>query len=173
MADILLIDDQTRTLELCRRVMPSMSCTDRHAAGRTRRHSSRRSRAGSTSCSSTFTSTSRKRISSISANPQEKDVRRARRRQGIEILQALRKAQPELPVVLMTSRGEIAGLSAPPISATRSRSTPTFSTTTRSTAGPSAGRSKGSCRRGAARERDGAVYWGRSLTMRRIPPASP
>jgi DNA-binding NtrC family response regulator len=166
-ADILLIDDQTRTLELCRRVMPEHEW---HGPARSWRDTEAllealKSRLDLVLLDVHF-DIPESDLLGLPAHPQEKDVRRARRRQGIEILQALRKAQPELPVVLMTSRGEI-GLERAADRHDIEEYT-YFLDDDEVDGGSLRGQVEGILQARRGTERDGAVYWGRSLTMRRI-----
>ncbi len=109
MADILIVDDQDRYIELCRRAIPE--------------HRYR----GPARCwrdASEAVSRARGRIDLVlldvnfdipvgdllghREDMSEREVSSLRRRQGLEILVALRARYPDLPVVLMTSREELA-----------------------------------------------------------------
>ena len=167
MAEVLVIDDQDRTLELCQRVMPEHTW---HGPARSWAEAQASLRA------------LRRRIDLVlldvhfdipadqllglepGAGP--KDVRAAQRRQGVEILAALRRAAPDLPVVLMTARGEV------PLERAADRHAAEEYTyflddediDARSLRSQVEGIL--AARRGT--EQEGPIYWGRSLPMRRI-----
>lgn len=107
MAEILVIDDQDRTVDLCRRVMPehewngpARSWEDAHAAIRKLGR-----RLGLVLLDIHFDMPA-DGLLGLPDNPSERDITRAQRHQGIHILQALRRAAPDLPVILMTARGD-------------------------------------------------------------------
>ncbi len=168
MADILVIDDQDRTIELCRRAMPEHAW---HGPARDWDEARALLRA------------LRRRVELVlldihfdipddrllglpdDREPTERELRRARRRQGFAILEALRRSRPDLPVVLMTSRGE--GLER---AADRHRAEEyTYFLDDEALDARALRAQVGGileARRGT--ERDGPIYWGRSLAMRRI-----
>ena len=111
MADILVIDDQDRTHALCQRVMPehtwhgpARSWAEARAALRAHR------RRISLVLLDLHFDLPAEALLGVPPEATERDLARARRRQGIEILGAIRRALPDLPVMLMTRRG--AGLEA-------------------------------------------------------------
>ena len=108
MADILIIDDQERYAELCRRAIPEH---DYHGPARTWDEVEAMLR------------TLRRKVDLVLLDvhfdlpPEQllglddpsdpKAVERARREQGLHILARLRRSAPDLPVVLMTSRDDL------------------------------------------------------------------
>lgn len=166
MADILVIDDQDRTIELCRRAMPTHTW---HGPARSWAEAKallgERARRVSLVLLDLHFDLPREQLLGVPEGGDERAVKRARRRQGMHILEALRRASPDLPVVLMTARGE--GLER---AADRHQAEEyTYflddeALDARSLRGQVEGILK--ARRGG--EQDGPIYWGRSLPMRRL-----
>ena len=167
MADILVIDDQDRTADLCRRVMPenhwhgpAHSWAEASAALRALRR-----RVDMVLLDIHF-DIAEDALLGLPEQPTQRDIDRARRRQGVEILAALRRNAPELPVILMTSRGEV------PLEREADRHDAEEYTyflddediDARSLRAQVQGIL--AARRGT--EWEGPIYWGRSLTMRRL-----
>lgn len=167
MADILVIDDQDRTLDLCRRVMPEHSWhgpahnwAEAHEQLKTLR------RKVELVLLDIHFDVPADQLLGLPPEPTPKDVDRAKRRQGVEILAALRRNLPDLPVVLMTARGEV------PLEREADRHDAEEYTyflddediDARSLRAQVQGIL--AARRGT--EWEGPIYWGRSLAMRRI-----
>lgn len=167
MADILVIDDQDRTLDLCRRVMPehawhgpAHNWAEAHEALRALR------RKVELVLLDIHFDIPEEQLLGLPAERTPRDVERAKRRQGVEILDALRRNAPDLPVVLMTSRGEV------PLEREADRHEAEEYTyflddediDARSLRAQVQGIL--AARRGT--EWEGPIYWGRSLAMRRI-----
>lgn len=167
MADILVIDDQDRTADLCRRVMPehhwhgpAHSWAEAQSALRALRR-----RVDMVLLDIHFDIPD-EALLGVPENPTPRDIDRAKRRQGVEILAALRKNAPELPVILMSSRGEV------PLEREADRHDAEEYTyflddediDARSLRAQVQGIL--AARRGT--EWEGPIYWGRSLTMRRL-----
>lgn len=167
MADILVVDDQDRYVELCRRAIPEHRY--RGPARSWREASALLDEAGD-------------RVDLVLLDVhfdipppdllgwrEELDaaqVRRLRDRQGLHILEALRRRYPDLPVILMTSRDELA-LERPGERLGVEEYTYFLDddvVDARALQGQIA--SIVASRRGE--EADGPVFWGRSLVMRRI-----
>lgn len=167
MATILVVDDQDRTLDLCRRAMPehdwqgpARSWAEASAALRGLRR-----RVDLVLLDIHFDIP----VDQLLGLPEEADeaaVRRARRRQGVEILAELRRGWPNLPVVLMTAGGG-AGLEA---AADRhgAEEYTYFLDDEEIDAGGLRAQVEGILRARRGTESDGPVYWGRSLPMRRL-----
>jgi DNA-binding NtrC family response regulator len=105
MADILVIDDQDRTIELCRRALP-----EHHYRGparswaEAREHLSRaRGRVELVLLDVHFDRPAEELLGADD-DLDEAGLERLRRRQGLHILEALRARDRELPVILMTAR---------------------------------------------------------------------
>lgn len=167
MAEILIVDDQDRYAELCRRAIPEHRY---------------RGPARSFGEAEAELERGRGRIDLVlldvhfdlpwdqliggrpDLNPHE--LRTLQRRQGIEILVALRRRWPDLPVVLMTAREELS-LEALPEGLEDEEYT-YFLDNELVDAQSLRGQIESilSARRGE--ESDGPVYWGRSQKMRRI-----
>lgn len=166
MADILVIDDQDRTIELCRRAMPAHSW---HGPARSWAEAQdmlgKLKRKVALVLLDLHFDLPREQLLGVPEDGDERAVKRARRRQGMHILEALRRASPDLPVVLMTARGD--GLER---AADRHQAEEyTYflddeALDARSLRGQVEGILK--ARRGG--EQDGPIYWGRSLPMRRL-----
>jgi DNA-binding NtrC family response regulator len=107
-ADVLIIDDQERYAELCRRAIPEH---DYHGPART------------WEAAEALLKTLRRRVDlvlldvhfdlppeqllGLGDDPDDRAIERARREQGLHILARLRSLAPDLPVVLMTSRDDL------------------------------------------------------------------
>jgi DNA-binding NtrC family response regulator len=107
MAEILVIDDQDRTVDLCRRVMPEHEWigparTWEEAHGMIRKSGRR---LGLVLLDIHFDMPA-ECLLGLPEEPTDRDIAKAQRHQGIHILEALRRAAPDLPVVLMTARGD-------------------------------------------------------------------
>ena len=166
MADILVIDDQDRTIDLCRRTMPEHTwhgpahCWEEARQQlRTLRH-----RIELVLLDLHF-DIATELLLGLPESPKPTDLRKAKRNQGIEILAALRKARPDLPVVLMTARD--GGLET---AADRHRAEEYTYFLDNEDLDARALRTQVSgilqARRGT--EQEGPIYWGRSLPMRRL-----
>ncbi len=167
MADILVIDDQDRTVELCRRLMPAYTW---HGPARSWAEASallrRLRRRVELVMLDIHFDIPPEDLLGLPADPQQRDIARARRTQGSHILEALRRGMPDLPVILMTSRG---GVGLEHLADRHQAEEYTYflqdeDIDARSLHAQIAGILQ--ARRGG--EQDGPVYWGRSLPMRRL-----
>ena len=109
MATLLVIDDQDRTADLVRRAIPEHTCLGparcwSEAAAILK---ARRGEVDVVLLDVHFDIPA-EQLLGLPADADERALARVRRRQGIEILARLRRVVPDLPVVLMTSREEIA-----------------------------------------------------------------
>lgn len=164
MAEILIVDDQDRYAELCRRAIP-----EHRWRGPARGHAE----------AAAEIERARGRIDLVlldvhfdlpgdqllgwrpELGPSE--VRALQRRQGLEILGALHRRWPDLPVVLMTSRDELE------LDAVGEVEDYTyFLDDERVDAQSLRGQIEGVLAARRGEEADGPVFWGRSLEMRRI-----
>ncbi len=109
MATVLLIDDQDRYVTLCRKAIPeheylgpARSWAEAAAILRTRR------REVDVVLLDVHFDIPEADLVGLPAGADAKTLARVRRRQGLEILARLRRRLPDLPVVLMTSRAEVA-----------------------------------------------------------------
>ncbi len=161
MADILIVDDQDRYMQLCRRAIP-----EHHYRGPAR-------------CwrqASEMLARSRGRIDLVlldvhfdipddelvGAGPPE-DLRN---RQGFEILKLLRARHPDLPVILMTSREEVPLAEA--ADALEAQEYTWFLDDEYVDARSLSAQIAGIAAARHAQEAEGPIYWGRSLKMRAI-----
>ena len=166
MADILVIDDQERTIELCRRAMPAHVW---HGPARDWEEAQamlgRLKRKVAMVLLDLHFDIPRERLLGVDEDADERAVKRARRRQGMHILEALRRSSPDLPVVLMTARGDGLEQAADRHGAEEYTY---FLDDDALDARSLRGQVEGilTARRGG--EQDGPVYWGRSLPMRRM-----
>ena len=108
MAEILVIDDQDRTLELCRRAIrnhrfhgPMRSWSEAKARLNARR------RSVDLVLLDIHFDIEPEALLGWNSGLSNADLERLKRRQGVEILGALRREYPDLPVILMTSREEL------------------------------------------------------------------
>lgn len=109
MADILLVDDQDRYIELCRKSLPHHRYRGpaRNLAEALEILSRARGRVDLVLLDVHF-DISTENLIGFEPGMSERAVVNLKRRQGVEILKALRARYPDLPVVLMTSRDEVA-----------------------------------------------------------------
>lgn len=167
MADILVVDDQDRYLDLCRRAMPEHRY--RGPARNWRETSALLDELGDRVdlvLLDVHFDIPAPDLLGFQEQLDEIQLRRLRERQGLHILEALRRSRPDLPVILMTSRDEL------PLEVASVRSGAEEYTyfldddviDARTLQGQIA--SIVAARRGE--EADGPVFWGRSLQMRRI-----
>lgn len=167
MADILVIDDRDRTADLCRRIMPEYTW---HGPARSweeaRQLLKKLRRQVELVLLDVHFDIPDELLLGLPDNPTPRDLSRARRSQGAHILEALRTSWPDLPVILMTARG---GVGLERVADRHQAEEYTYflqdeDLDARSLNAQVAGILQ--ARRG--REQDGPVYWGRSMTMRRI-----
>ncbi len=167
MADILVIDDQDRYIDLCRRAIPAHRYRGpardwREAVDHIARS---RGRLDLVLLDVHF-DIDPERLVGWSEGMAVAAVERLRRRQGLEILGRLRSRWPDLPVVLMTSRDELA-MELDAVGELAEDYTYCLDddyVDARALAAQIEGIA--AARRGG--EADGPVYWGRSLRMRRV-----
>ena len=167
MADILVIDDQDRTIELCRRAMPELTW---HGPARSwaeaQEELRRLRRQVELVLLDVHFDIPAEALLGLPEAPTERDVRRAQRVQGKHILEALRRGAPDLPVVLMTARGGV-GLESM-ADRHQAEEYTYFLQDEDIDARTLRAQVTGILRARLGREQDGPVYWGRSLDMRRI-----
>jgi DNA-binding NtrC family response regulator len=163
MAEILVIDDQDRTLNLCKRVMPEHDW--RGPARSWKEAEDALLRPPEAVLLDLHFEIAVEDLIGLPEEPSTAQIRKVRQRQGIHILEALRQRWPDLPVVLMTARGE--GLEQ----AFDDRQAEEYtyfldndqldSAALRGLVARVVEASRGA-------ERDGPVYWGRAPALRRI-----
>jgi two-component system nitrogen regulation response regulator GlnG len=167
MGEILVVDDQDRTIEMCRRSIPEHRYRGPARSWREAVHELEQGDGRiDLALLDVHFDLPASDLLGIAPDASPSEVRAVQRRQGIEILAALRKRWPELPVVLMTSRDEVPldvlpqGLDA--------EETTWFLHDDVVDAQSLRGQIEGilGARRGG--EADGPVYWGTSLAMRRL-----
>lgn len=166
MADILVVDDQDRTFELCRRAIP-----EHHWRGPARSWKeasaelTRRQRVDLVLLDVHF-DVPNDDLLGFRDGMEPRQVEQLKRTQGLEILRAMRARWPDLPVVLMTSRDEV------PLEQQAERfhaeEYTWFLDDDYVDARSLRGQIEGILRVRQGEESDGPVFWGRSLAMRRI-----
>ena len=167
MANILVVDDQDRTIELCRRVMPEHEWV---GPARSWSEANAQVRAMGKQLGLVLLDIHFDipvdALLGVSDADNERSVKSAKRRQGIHILEALRRSAPDLPVVLMTNRGG-AGMEQ---AADRhgAQEYTYFLDHEDVDAHSLRGQVEGILRAQRGTSRDGPVYWGRSIMMRQI-----
>ena len=166
MADILVVDDQDRTLDLCRRAMPEHTW---HGPARSWAEANEAlkglRRAVDLVLLDIHFDIPADQLLGLPEAPDERAVRRAQRRQGIEILGALRRGRPDLPVVLMTAQGGDGMEQA--ADRHRAEEYTYFLDDEDIDARSLRAQVEGILRARRGTEAEGPIYWGRSLEMRR------
>lgn len=164
MAFVLLIDDQDRTLELCKRSLPEHSYHGPARSWSEARRLLRRygQRADVVLLDINFDIPAEDLLG-LSDPEDPKALRKARRTQGVLILEKLRASHPELPVILMTARDDL-----PTALGDQAEEFTHFleddDLDANSLGAQIASVTK--ARRGL--EQEGPIYWGRSTPMRRV-----
>ncbi len=167
MADILVIDDLDRTIDLCKRALsehdylgPARSWREAEALLR-----ARRGQADLVLLDVHFDIPAESLVG-LPAKVDERGLERCKRRQGLEILSRLRQRYPDLPVILMTSRDDL------PLEreaeALNAQEYTYFLDDEYVDAHALRAQIQGIQRARRGSETDGPVFWGRSLRMRRI-----
>jgi DNA-binding NtrC family response regulator len=167
MADILVIDDQDRTIELCRRVMPEHEW---HGPARGWADAEKQIRSigrglGLVLLDVHFDLPAADLLG-VDDGDSESEVRKAKRAQGFLILEALRQRSMDLPVVLMTAR-DGTGMEAAAERLGAAEYT-YFLDHEDIDAHSLRGQVEGVLRRRIGVSVDGPIFWGRSGTMRDI-----
>lgn len=108
MATILVIDDQDRYVELCRRAIPEHSYIGparswADAVALLKEHR----RSVELVLLDVHFDIAREKLVGLPRDADDRTLQRVRRRQGLEILARLRRHLPDLPVILMTSRADL------------------------------------------------------------------
>jgi DNA-binding NtrC family response regulator len=167
MTEILVIDDLCRTMDLCRRVLPEF---DYHGPCRCWAEAEAELRRLKGRVDLVLLDVNFEvpveLLLGLPEAPTDRQVERARRRQGLEILARLRRQAPDLPVILMTQRDDL------PLEREAelldAQEYTYFLDDDQVDARSLRAQIHGilEMRRGA--ERDGPIFWGRSFRMRRI-----
>ncbi len=167
MATILVIDDQDRYLQLCRKAIPEheyLGPARSWAAALELLRLHRREL--DLVLLDVHFDIAEAELVGLPVGADAKVVARVRRRQGLEILARLRRRLPDLPVVLMTSRAEVALEQAAERLAAEEYTYFLDDDYVDARSLRVQFENVLSARRG--RDSEGAVYWGRSPQMRRI-----
>lgn len=167
MANILVIDDRDRTCEMCKRVMPELTW---HGPARSwseaHRLLRRRKRPFEMVLLDMHFDIPEADLLGLPDNPTARDVRTAQRMQGQHIFEALRRAFPDLPVMLMTARG---GVGLERLADRHGAEEYTYFLQDEDIdARALRAQVNGILQALRGREQDGPIFWGRSLPMRRI-----
>ncbi|MFT4979976.1 MAG: DNA-binding NtrC family response regulator, partial [Myxococcota bacterium] len=167
MADILVIDDRDRTIELCRRVMPELTWLGpARCWEEARLLLRRRRRQVELVLLDMHFDVPAEQLLGLPEEPSERDIRRAQRSQGRHILEALRLGSPDLPVMLMTARG---GVGLETLADRHGAEEYTYFLQDEDIDARSLrAQVSGILQALRGREQDGPIYWGRSMPMRRI-----
>lgn len=166
MADILIIDDQDRYIDLCRKSMPEHRYRGPSRCWRETAEALGRARGRvDLVLLDVHFDIPEEDLLGVDERPGARELELARRTQGLHILRELRSRYPDLPVILMTSREDIRLEDAEGLDVTEF----TYFLDDEFVDV----RSLGALIRGvedqlAVRDAEGPVFWGRSLAMRRI-----
>ncbi|MCB9745548.1 MAG: sigma-54-dependent Fis family transcriptional regulator [Alphaproteobacteria bacterium] len=167
MARILIIDDQDRYFRLCERAIPEheylgpvRSWAEAQEALRGRR------RAPELVLLDVHFDIPADQLLGLGADPEPAAVERARRTQGLHILERLRQGHPDLPVILMTARDDL------PLEQAADRLSVEeytyFLDDDYVDANALRAQIEGILRARRGLEREGPIFWGRSMEMRRL-----
>jgi len=108
MADILIVDDQDRYIELCRRAIPGHRYRGPARSWREAAEALSRARGRiDLVLLDVHFDIPREDLVGVDSSTGDRGVRELQRRQGVEILKLMRGRYPDLPVILMTSKEEL------------------------------------------------------------------
>lgn len=163
-AHVLVIDDQDRYISLCRRAMPEHEyygpARDWEDAKRSLRRIRRRV---DVVLLDVHFDIPADKLLGCSDVDDPKQVEHARRTQGVHILEQLRRGHPDLPVILMTSRDDL-----PLDLVDQDQEFTYFLDDEYVDANALRAQIAGIVRARRGQEREGPIFWGRSMTMRRL-----
>jgi len=167
MADILIIDDQDRYADLCRRAIPEHTFRGparswEEASGLLRRHLRRLDLV----LLDVHFDRPPEELLGVTDDADEEAIERARRQQGLLILEKLRSRAPDLPVILMTSRDDLPLERA--ADEFEAEEYTYFLDDDYVDATSLRAQIEGVTRLMRGQEHDGPVFWGRSKQMRRL-----
>ena len=167
MAHILIVDDQDRYAELCRRAIPEH---DYHGPVRNWKELSRTLKKMGTRIDLVLLDVHfdipSEQLIGLPKEPTEKQTERTRREQGLLILEKLRVQQPELPVILMTSRDDLPLERA--AEEMQAEEYTYFLDEDYVDASALRSQIEGIVRASRGLEREGPIFWGRSRRMQRV-----
>lgn len=165
MADLLIVDDQDRYLELCRAAIPEHRYRGpaRNLAEARSELTRARGRIDLVLLDVHFDIPTADLVG-VEEGCTAKELERAKRRQGLLILEDLRRSWPDLPVIVMTSRDELALEAELPAAEDFTY----FLDDDYVDARALQGQIHALVAMRAAEGSTGPVFWGRSLAMRRI-----
>lgn len=167
MANILVIDDQDRYVNLCRRAIPEHSYLGpARSWAETVALLKGHRRSVDLVLLDVHFDIPTEQLVGLPANADERAVARVRRRQGLEILARLRRKLPDLPVVLMTAREEVALERA--AERLGAEEYTYFLDDEQVDASGLRAQIENILVARRGQEAEGEVFWGRSLTMRRV-----
>lgn len=165
MADVLVIDDQDRYTDLCRRVMPEH---DYHGPARSWDEAKvllkKHARRVDVVLLDVHFDIPPEALLGLAEGANERAIEQCRRQQGLLILEELRRGHPELPVVLMTAREDLA--LEGPAEELEAQEYTYFLDDDYVDAHALRAQIEGIVRAGRGREREGVIYWGRGMKMR-------
>ncbi|MBX2803061.1 MAG: sigma 54-interacting transcriptional regulator [Myxococcales bacterium] len=167
MADILIVDDQDRYAELCRRTMPEHRYRGpARGWSEAKRELDRAAGRIDVVLLDVHFEIPAEQLLGFRDGLNDSEIGDLKRRQGVEILRRLRSSWPDLPVVLMTSRQELALESLPDDFSDEEYTY--FLDDDVVDAQTLRGQIDGIVAGRRARVSDGPVYWGTSRAMHRI-----
>jgi DNA-binding NtrC family response regulator len=167
MADILIVDDQDRYTELCKRTMPEHRYRGPARSWREAAEILARARGRvDLVLLDVHFDIPAENLVGYEADLPAREVGRLRGRQGLEILGAMRSRYPDLPVILMTSRDELA--LEGPAERLRAEEYTYFLDDEYVDARSLQAQISSIVEAQEGREADGPVFWGRSFAMRRL-----
>jgi DNA-binding NtrC family response regulator len=167
MAEILVIDDQSRTIDLCKRIMPEHDWHGPATSWEAARSEMRRiGRHLDMVLLDIHFDIPADALLGLPEGADDKAVTKTQRQQGVHILEALRAAAPDLPVVLMTARGDTVLETAADRHGAQEYTY--FLDHEDIDARTLRAQVEGILKARRGTERDGPIFWGRSLPMRRI-----
>ena len=167
MATILVIDDQDRTIDLCRGSMPEHDWHGPARSWTSAQHAiSELGRSIDLVLLDVHFDIPSPELLGVSVESTDAQIRRAKRGQGFQILERLRAAKPNLPVVLMTAQDGV-GMEAAAEQFGAAEYT-YFLDHEDIDAHSLRGQVEGILRRRVGVSVEGPIYWGRSPAMRAI-----
>ncbi|MCP4804463.1 MAG: sigma-54-dependent Fis family transcriptional regulator [Proteobacteria bacterium] len=166
MAQVLIIDDQDRYIELCRRAIPEHDYLGPARSWSEARALLRKRNRVEMVLLDVHFDIPEGDLVGLKSGAEPREVEKVKRDQGVHILRELRQGHPDLPVILMTSRDDLSLERAADELAVQEYTY--FLDDEYIDVNALRAQMEGIARARRGLEREGPIFWGRSMAMRRI-----